>query len=69
MDPDRRARTARILGYICVVAGALNLVLAGMLALRDQTQVGFPLLGTGVGALTVGIIMLTRGKQRPKSAG
>jgi hypothetical protein len=67
MDPDRRAKTARILGYICVVAGALNLVLAGMLALRDQTQVEFPLLGAGLGALTLGIIMLALVKQRPKS--
>jgi len=69
MAADRRAKTARILGYICVVAGALNLVLAGMLPLRDQTQVEFPLLGAGLGALTLGIIMLTLGKQRSKSGG
>jgi hypothetical protein len=52
-----------------VVVGALNLVLAGMLALRDETLVEFPLLGAGLGALTLGIIMLYLGKQRPKSAG
>jgi uncharacterized integral membrane protein len=69
MGPERRAKTARILGYICVVVGALNLVLAGTLALRDQTQVEFPLLGAGLGALTLGIIMLTLGKQRSKSGG
>jgi len=69
MNPDQKARTARILGYICVVAGALNLVLAGMLVLRDQQQIGVPLLGSGIGALTLGIIMLTRGKQRPEDGG
>lgn len=69
MGPDRKAKTARILGYICVVVGALNLVLAGMLALRDETLVEFPLLGAGLGALTLGIIMLYLGKQRPKSGG
>jgi hypothetical protein len=69
MGPDRKAKIARILGYVCVAAGALNLVLAGILTLRGQTQVTFPLLGTGFGALTVGIIMLTRGKQRSKSGG
>jgi len=67
MTPDQKATTARILGYICVVAGALNLVLAGTLTLRGETQVGFPLLGAGVGALTVGVIILTRGKREPES--
>jgi uncharacterized integral membrane protein len=69
MSPDRRAKTARMLGYICVVAGALDLVLAGVLALRDQTQAELPLLGAGIGALTLGIIMLALGKQGPKSGG
>jgi hypothetical protein len=63
MNPDQKARFARILGYICVAAGTLNLVLAGILLFRDGTQVGWPLLGTGVGALTVGLILLTRQKQ------
>jgi uncharacterized integral membrane protein len=69
MSPDRRAKTVRMLGYICVVAGALDLVLAGVLALRDQTQAELPLLGAGIGALTLGIIMLALGKQGPKSGG
>ena len=69
MDPDRKTKAAHILGYICVVAGALNLVLASVLVLRDQTQMGFPLLGSGVGALTLGIIVLTRGKQKSGAGG
>jgi hypothetical protein len=69
MDSDRKTKTALILGYICVVVGALNLVIGGILLLRGQQQVGFPLLGSGFGALTVGIIVLTRGKQRPESGG
>jgi len=69
MGPDRKTKAARILGYICVVAGALNLVLAGVLVLRDQTLMGFPLLLSGVGALTLGIIVLTRGEQKSRSGG
>ncbi|NIN71388.1 MAG: hypothetical protein GTO46_05520 [Gemmatimonadetes bacterium] len=69
MDPDRKAKMARILGYVCVAVGALNLVLAGILALRGQTPVRWPLVGTGFGALTGGIIMLTLGYQRPKPGG
>jgi len=69
MDPDQKVKLARILGYICVLVGAFNLVLAGVLALRDQTQVGFPLLGSGAGALTMGIIMLALARQKPKSEG
>jgi hypothetical protein len=63
MNPEQKARFARILGYICVAVGVLNLVLAGILLSRDATQVRWPLLGTGVGALTVGLILLTRPKQ------
>lgn len=69
MDPDRKAKIARILGYVCVAAGAFNLVLAGILMLRGQTEVRYPLLGTGFGALTGGIIMLALGKQRSGSGG
>ena len=69
MNPDRKTKAARIVGYICVVAGALNLVLAGVLVLWDQTQDGFPLVATGSGALTLGIILLTRGKQKSNSKG
>ena len=69
MDPDRKAKIARILGYVCVAAGAFNLVIAGILMLRGQTEVRFSLLGTGFGALTGGIIMLALGKQRSGSGG
>jgi hypothetical protein len=69
MDPDRKAKIARILGYVCVAAGALDLVLAGILMLRGQTEVRYPLLGAGFGALTGGIIMLALGKQRSGSGG
>ena len=67
MNPDRKTNAARILGYICVVAGALNLVLAGVLVLWDQTQDVFPVLTTGFGALTLGIILLTLVKQKSNS--
>jgi len=69
MTPDQKARTARILGYICLMAGALDLVLALLLSLRDKALVGFPLLGSGVGAVTIGIIMLALARNKPRSAG
>jgi hypothetical protein len=69
MNPEQKARTARILGYICVAVGAVNLVLAGILLFRDAAQVPWPLLGTGIGALTVGFILLTRRKQTTRVGG
>jgi hypothetical protein len=54
MNPDQKAWAARVLGYIRVAVGAVNLALAGILVLRDATQVALPLLGTGIGALTGG---------------
>ncbi len=57
MNPDRKTKAARIVAYFCVVAGALNLVLAGVLVLWDKTQDLFPVLGSGFGALTLGIIL------------
>ena len=66
MDSERKQKLARILGYVCLAVGALNVVLAGILMLRDQTQVG-ALLGSGAGALTMGIIMLAVTKRKPDS--
>lgn len=34
MTPDQKAWTARILGYICVVVGVLNLAIVGTRAFR-----------------------------------
>ena len=69
MNPDQKARTARILGYICIAVGALNLTLVAVQAARDQTQAGYPLLGTGIAALTLGFIMLTLGKRKSTPGG
>lgn len=69
MSHDRKAGAARILGYICLLAGASNLVLVGVQALRGQTRLAFPLLGTGMAAVMIGIIMLAQGRQKPTSGG
>ncbi len=69
MSPDQKARTARILGYICVAVGALNLTLVAVQAAGDQTQAGSPLLVTGVAALTIGFIMLALGKRKSTPGG
>ena len=65
MDADKKAMMARILGYICLTAGALNLAAAVLLLAQDQTQVGSPLVVTGIVALGMGVIMLSRGRQKP----
>jgi len=67
MTPDQKALTARILGYICVVAGLLNLTIVGVRAFRGGMAGGFPLLGSGLAALMLGLVMLTRGRQKPTS--
>ena len=65
MDSDKKAKTARALGVICLVFGPLNLTLAGVLMALDRTAVGRPILVTGLSVLTVGIVIVARGKQKP----
>ena len=61
MDSTQKAKTARILGYICLAVGALNLILT----LADREQTGSPLLSTGLSAIGIGIIMVFLGRRRP----
>ena len=63
MDSDKKAKTARVLGYICLVAGAVNL----SVVVLDQTQARSPLLVTGISAFTIGIIMVALGRKKPAS--
>ena len=67
MTPDQKAKSARILGYICLVVGVLNLAMSGVHALQGQTEGGPPLLVTGVAAVSIGIFTL--GKRKPTSQG
>jgi len=69
MTADQKAKTARILGYICVVVGVLNLAIAVVYALQGQTDGRSPILVTGVVALSMGIFMLALGKRKPTSQG
>ena len=61
MDSNQKAKAARVLGYICLAVGALNLSMAVVV----WTRMGPSLLATGFGALTMGIIMVSRGRQKP----
>ena len=58
MNDMKKRRTAKILGYICVSVGALNLTITVVVAIREQMLAGSSLLLTGIGALTTGIILL-----------
>ena len=62
MTPDQRRTTARVLGYICVVVGLLNLSIIGVHALQGQTNGGLSLLVTGIAALGMGAFILALGK-------
>ena len=64
MDADKKAKIARILGYILLAVGVLNLTLAGVQLARDRTQAG-SLFVTSFVALGMGIIMVSRGRQKP----
>ncbi len=64
MDADKKAKIARVLGYILLAVGVLNLTLAGVQLARDRTQEG-SLFVTGFVALGMGIIMVSRGRQKP----
>jgi hypothetical protein len=67
MTPDQKAKSARILGYISVVVGVLNLTIIGVQAFQGEAKGGFPLLITGVTALSMGIFMVALGKRKPTS--
>jgi len=69
MTPDQKAKTARILGYICMVVGVLNLAIIGVHALQGQAERTFHLLVTGVVAVSMGVLMLALGKRKPTSQG
>ena len=63
MDSSKKAMTARVLGYICLAVGALNLILVVV----DRPESGTALLVTGISALSIGIFMvaLARKKSTP----
>ena len=50
MNDDQKAKLARVLGYICVAVGALNLTLVAVQAALGQTDSAFSLLVTGISA-------------------
>ncbi|MEJ2319514.1 MAG: hypothetical protein P8Y21_09225 [Gemmatimonadales bacterium] len=60
MNADKKAAFARILGYICVAVGVLNLALAVV----DRPGKS-ALTATGLSALMLGIIMIAVGKRKP----
>jgi hypothetical protein len=62
MDADKKAKIARTLGFICLGVGLLNMTLAVVAMGSGRTQSGTPLLATAVGAFTIGIFLVTRGK-------
>jgi hypothetical protein len=66
MDADKRARLARIVGFICLGLALLNVTFA-VLAMVDEKNVhkGMPGLAIAASLFVIGIVNLTRGKRRP----
>ena len=69
MSPEQKIRTARILGYVCLFVGVLNLSIVGAHAVRELTFAGLPLFVTGIVSVMMGIIMLGLARQKPPSRG
>jgi hypothetical protein len=66
MDADKRARIARIMGFICLGVALLNATFA-VLAMVAEKNVhkGAPGVAIALSLFAVGIVSLTRGKRRP----
>lgn len=69
VSADGKARFARILGYVCIAVGALNVVLVAVGVARGEALLRSPLLITGIVALMMGIFMLALGKRKPSPDG
>jgi hypothetical protein len=63
MDSNKKARVARVLGYICLAVGTLNLILVVV----GRPEMRTALLATGFSALTLGIIMVALGKKKSET--
>ncbi len=66
MDADKRARIARIAGFICLGMALLNATFA-VLAMVAEKNVHKGTAGIAMAAslFTIGIVCLTRGQRRP----
>ena len=60
MDSNKKATFARVLGYICLAVGALNLIFVVV----DRPESGTALFVTGISALSIGIIMIALGRKK-----
>ena len=69
MNHEQKIRTARILGYICLFVGVLNLAVGGVFAVREQALPGLPLLVTGIVPVTSGIFMLALASRKQPPGG
>jgi len=61
MEAKKKRKIALFLGSFCMAIGALNLILSFVI----RMETGSPLLVTGIGALTTGIILVAVSKKKP----
>lgn len=66
MDADKRARIARIVGFICLGLAALNATFAVLAAVADgNVHHGAPGVAIAASLFTMGVVCLTRRKRTP----
>lgn len=65
MDTGKRARIARIAGFICLGVALLNVTLAVLGMVADKTMHGYRgNLAIAASLVVIGIVNLTRGQRR-----
>ena len=62
MDTNQKIKFARVLGSICIVVGAVNLIFAAV-----DRPTGPTLFVTGISALSMGIILIAVSKRKSTS--
>lgn len=64
MTEDKKAESARVVGYICQGFAVLLLIGALLMMTRGSTGNGLVLLVIGLALLTVGIVTAGQGKRK-----
>jgi len=66
MDADKKARIARIAGFICLGVALLNATFAVLAMVEEKNwRKGMPGIAVASGVFVAGIVCLTRGRRRP----
>ena len=66
MDVDKKAKRARVVGFICLGLALLNATVAAFAMVADKKMFrGTPNLAIATSLFIVGVVSLRRGKAKP----